>query len=117
MKKIVTLIPLLILALSFSACSNTNKEITAQTLYDSGDIPSLLEKYDSVYVQRTENEEVYQEEYYSQEYRYKFDSYDEENVSAVLVTDHAYYMYFENMIQQIVILTPGRYGGYGKQLC
>ena len=60
MKKIVTFILLIGLAMSFTACTdkeNTLSEITTQSLYDSSNVPALLEKYDSVFVRRTENGE------------------------------------------------------------
>ena len=109
MKKIVTFILLIGLVMSFTACTdkeNTPPEITLQELYDSSNVPALLEKYDSVLVRRTENGEVYQEEYYSKEYRYTFDGYNAENKYAVLSTDHSYHMYFDNMYVRIVVIAP-----------
>jgi hypothetical protein len=109
MKKIVTFILLIGLVMPFTACTdkeNTPPEITVQSLYDASNVPALLEKYDSVLVRRTENGEVYQEEYYSKEYRYTFDGYNAENEYAVLSTDHSYYMYFDNMYVRIVAIAP-----------
>lgn len=109
MKKIVTFILLIGFVMSFTACAdkeNTPPEITAQSLYDASNVPALLEKYDSVLVQRTENGEVYQEEYYSKEYCYIFDGYNAENEYAVLSTDHSHYMYFDNMYVLIVTIAP-----------
>ena len=109
MKKIVTFILLIGLVMSFTACTdkeNTLSEITTQSLYDSSNVPALLEKYDSVLVRRTENGEVYQEEYYSKEYCYTFDGYNAENEYAVLSTDHSHYMYFDNMYVRIVAIAP-----------
>ena len=63
MKKIVTFILLLCMAFSLTSCVNNESataEITVQDLYDSTNIPALLENHDSVYVLYTENGEVYQ---------------------------------------------------------
>ena len=112
MKKIVTFILLIGLVMSFTACTdteNTPPEITTQNLYDSSNVPALLEKYDSVLVQRTANGEVYREDYYSKEYRYAFfdgELYGEESDSKLLSTDHSYFYYIDNTYMQDVILTP-----------
>ena len=80
--------------------------ISLNEVYEAGSLPTLLEKHDSVYVQRTENDEVYQEEYFSKEYSYTFYSYTSESEYAFFLTNHSYYMYFENMDVRIIILTP-----------
>ena len=75
MKKIVTLILMLCMVLSFTACADKESKtpkITLQDIYDATNIPALLEKHDSVSVLYTEDGEVYQEEYYSKEYCYTF---------------------------------------------
>lgn len=80
--------------------------ISLNEVYEAGSLPTLLEKHDSVYVQRTENDEVYEEEYFSKEYSYTFYSYTPESEYAFFLTNHSYYMYFKNMDVRIIILTP-----------
>ena len=67
---------------------------------------TLREKHDSVYVQHTENNEVYQEDYFSKEYSYTFYSYAPESEYASFLTNRSYYMYFNNVDVRVIILTP-----------
>ena len=80
--------------------------ISLNEVYEAGSLPTLFEKHDSVYVQRIENDEVYQEEYFSKEYSYTFYSYTPESEYAFFVTNHSYYMYFNNVDVRVIILTP-----------
>ena len=112
MKKIVTLILMLCMVLSFTACADKESktpEITLQDIYDATNIPALLEKHDSVYVLYTENGEVYQEEYYSKEYCYTFfdgELYGMESDMASLITNHSYHYCYDNTYTQGILLTP-----------
>ena len=80
--------------------------ISLNEVYEAGSLPTLLEKHDSVYVQRTENNEVYHEDYFSKEYSYTFYSYAPESEYAFFLTNHSYYMYFNNVDVRVIILTP-----------
>ena len=107
MKKFVTLIPMLCMILSLSACGKV--EITMQEIYGATNIPALLEKHDSVYVLYTQNGEVYQEEYYSKEYCYTFldgELYEMESDWASLITNHSYHYCYDNTYTQGILLTP-----------
>lgn len=107
MKKIITFALLLCVTLTFAACANkesSTPEITIQSLYDATNVPSLLEKYDSVHIQRSENSKIYEEEYLSKEYRY-IDSRNDKNAYGIFSTDHSHYMYYDNMYVQTITLT------------
>ena len=80
--------------------------ISLNEVYEAGNLSTLREKHDSVYVQHTENNEVYQEDYFSKEYSYTFYSYDPESEYASFLTNHSYYMYFNNVDVRVIILTP-----------
>ena len=80
--------------------------ISLNEVYEAGDLSNLREKHDIVYVQHTENNEVYQEDYFSKEYSYTFYSYDPESEYASFLTNHSYYMYFNNVDVRVIILTP-----------
>ena len=80
--------------------------ISLNEVYEAGSLPTLLEKHDSVYIQRTENNEVYHEDYFSKEYNYTFYSYTPESEYAFFLTNHSYYMYFNNVDVRVIILTP-----------
>ena len=124
MKKIIALLLLLTLVFSLVACNkeetktpeevapeataapeDTTPEITAQSIYDANHIPTLLEKYDNIYIENAENGEVYKEEYFSKDYRYYHEFYGGEEYE-VLRTDRAYYMYYDNMYMLPVYITP-----------
>lgn len=107
MKKIIAFALLLCVTLTFAACANkesSTPEITVQSLYDATNVPSLLEKYNSVHVQKSENGKAYEEEYFSKEYHY-IDSHNDENSYAIFSTDHSHYMYYDNMYVQTIVLT------------
>lgn len=107
MRKIITFALLLCVTLTFAACANkesSTPEITIQSLYDATNVPSLLEKYDSVHIQRSENSKIYEEEYLSKEYRY-IDSRNDKNAYGIFSTDHSHYMYYDNMYVQTITLT------------
>lgn len=79
-------------------------EITLQEIYDSSNVPTLLEAHDSVYVVCTENGEVTQEMYCSKEENYAFYK-GEEFDNEFLVTDHSSYMR-SNELVRLILLTP-----------
>ena len=129
MKKIVTFVLLLCMVVLLVACAdkeNTTKEdttpeatapeitvpedatpeITSQALYDSSYIPTLLDKYDSVAVVSTQNGEVFQEEYYSKEYRYINDAYNPENTYVVLSTPNSHYINYNDTCLRVVAIEP-----------
>ena len=80
--------------------------ITLNEVYEAGNLSTLREKHDSVYVQHTENNAVYQEDYFSKEYSYTFYSYAPESEYASFLTNRSYYMYFNNVDVRVIILTP-----------
>ena len=84
---------------------STMPEITAQFLYDAGKIPELLKKHDSVYLVHTENGEVYEEEYFSNECYYTFYGYNEYEY-ALFSTAHSHYMYFEDKYERVIVVSP-----------
>lgn len=107
MKKIITFALLLCVTLTFAACANkesSTPEITIQSLYDATNVPSLLEKYDSVHIQKSENSKIYEEEYLSKEYHY-IDFRNDKNAYGIFSTDHSHYMYYDNMYVQTITLT------------
>lgn len=124
MKKIIALVLLLTLVLSLVACNkeetktpeevvpeaivtpeDTTAEVTTQSIYDANYVPTLLEKYDNVYIESAENGEPFKEEYFSKDYRYYHEFYDGEEHES-LITHKAYYMYYDNMYVLPVFLTP-----------
>ena len=108
MKKIVTFIFLMCMVLTFSACTDKESappEITFQNIYDVGNLATLLKNHDSVHVLRTNNGELYQEEYYNKECNYTFykgEEFDDE----YLLTDHSYYVNSNNVPFRLALLTP-----------
>lgn len=113
MKKFVTFVLLLNMILSFAACADNGSttsedatpQITAQNLYDASNVPALLEKYDSVFVQCTANGEVYQEDYYSKEYCYTVFAGEGSDVS-FLSTDRSFFYSREDMYVQAIAIAP-----------
>ena len=99
MKKIISLIFLLCLILSFSACGNKEITVTMQEIYDASNLEALLENHESVYIRYTESGEIYEELYLSKEYSYSFmdgEVYGIESDVAFLTTNDSFYYYDDN---------------------
>ena len=109
MKKIVTFILLLCMALSFSACADkksTPPEITLQEIYDASKVVNLLKDSDSVYVEHSGNGVVYLSDYFTKDCTYSLYEM-EETYSEFLITDHSYFhMSSDKTPVRLVPLTP-----------
>lgn len=118
MKKIIALIILTCMTLTFFACTdngsktpeNDPPEITLQQVYDAGkDLASLLGDHESVYARVISNGNLIREEYLSKQHFYSF--YDAEFMDigfdySNFATDQAEYYCFEDAYSFNVMLTP-----------
>ena len=109
MKKVVTFILMLCMALSLSACGN--EEITMQEIYDASNLTTLLEKHESVYVRYSESGKLYEEKYLSKEYSYTFmdgEVYGLASDFLSFTSDHAFYSYYDGeYIRSLLISSDG----------
>ena len=95
MKKIVTVILLLCVVLTFAACAdkkNTPPEITMQEIYDACRVEAMLQNHQSVYLWEEWDGEVFDEKYLTKEYAYEHFP-DEEFDWAQFMTDDTNYAY------------------------
>lgn len=128
MKKIVAIILLLCMVLTFSACNNnesttpestapesttpenTTPNITLQEIYDAGkNLAALLGNHENVYVQITYNGNLIREEYLSKQHCYSYSSAEYLDMGfeyADFTTDRAEYVCLDNSYVCNVTLTP-----------
>ena len=95
MKKIVTVILLLCVALTFAACAdkkNTPPEITMQEIYDACRVEAMLQNHQSVSIREEMDGELFNEKYLTNEYSYGYIP-GEESDWAQFMTDDASYVY------------------------
>ncbi len=103
MKKIISIILLLCMALTFTACGN--EQITMQEICDAGQTETLLKNHKSIYVQATIDGEFFSETYLTKEYLYDYLP-DEEADWAEFVTDDANYVYFNGEYVRFLSISP-----------
>jgi len=103
MKKIVTLILVLCMILSLSACGKV--EITMQEIYDANQTKALLKNHDSVYVRNESDGEYFDEKYLTQDYIYDY-IHDEEFDWVEFTTDDANYFCLNGDYMRIWTITP-----------
>lgn len=103
MKKIVTLIFVLCMILSLSACGNV--EITMQEIYDANQTKALLKNHDSVYVRNESDGEYFDEKYLTQDYIYDY-IHDEEFEWVEFTTDDANYICLNGDYVRFWTITP-----------
>lgn len=107
MKKIISIILLLCMVLSLSACGKV--EVTMQEIYEASHLNGLLENHESVYVKSEESGVPYEECYVSKDYSYScyFGEYfGLSSDYAFFVTEHAYYAYADDNYLRTVIISP-----------
>ena len=95
MKRIVTVILLLCVVLSFAACAdkeNTPPEITMQEIYDACRVEAMLQNHQSVSIREEMDGELFNEKYLTNEYSYRYIT-GEESDWAQFMTDDASYVY------------------------
>ena len=103
MKKIVTLILMLCMILSLSACGKA--EITMQEIYDANQTKALLKNHDSVYVRNESDGEYFDEKYLTQDYIYDY-IHDEEFDWVEFTTDDANYYCLNGDYMRFWTITP-----------
>ena len=103
MKKIVTLILMLCMILSLSACGKV--EITMQEIYDANQTKALLKNHDSVYVRNESDGEYFDEKYLTQDYIYDY-IHDEEFDWVEFTTDDANYCCLNGDYMRFWTITP-----------
>ena len=103
MKKIVTLILMLCMILSLSACGKA--EITMQEIYDANQTKALLKNHDSVYVRNESDGEYFDEKYLTQDYIYDY-IHDEEFDWVEFTTDDANYCCLNGDYVRFWTITP-----------
>ena len=95
MKKIVTVILLLCVVLTFAACAdkkNTPPEITMQEIYDACRVEAMLQNHQSVSIREEMDGKLFNEKYLTDEYSYGYIP-GEESDWAQFMTDDASYVY------------------------
>ena len=103
MKKLVTLILMLCMILSLSACGKV--EITMQEIYDANQTKALLKNHDSVYVRNESDGEYFDEKYLTQDYIYDY-IHDEEFDWVEFTTDDANYCCLNGDYVRFWTITP-----------
>ena len=103
MKKIISLILVLVLIMSVSACGKV--EITMQEIYDAGQTEALLKNHQSVYIRDEMDGEFLGEKYLTKEYVYDY-VYGEELDWVEFVTDDAGYYYINGDYLRFWSITP-----------
>ena len=103
MKKIVTLILMLCMVLSLSACGKV--EITMQEIYNAGQTEAMLESHQSVSIQNEMDGEVFDKTYLTKELSYEHFP-DEEYDWAQFMTDEASYIYSSGDYLRYLYITP-----------
>ena len=103
MKKIVTLILMLCMILSLSACGKV--EITMQEIYDANQTKALLKNHESVYVRNETDGEYFDEKYLTQDYIYDY-IHDEEFDWVEFTTDDANYCCLNGDYVRFWTITP-----------
>lgn len=103
MKKIVTLILMLCMILSLSACGKA--EITMQEIYDANQTKALLKNHESVYVRNETDGEYFDEKYLTQDYIYDY-IHDEEFDWVEFTTDDANYCCLNGDYVRFWTITP-----------
>lgn len=103
MKKIVTLILMLCMILSLSACGKV--EITMQEIYDANQTKALLKNHESVYVRNESDGEYFDEKYLTQDYIYDY-IHDEEFDWVEFTTDDANYYCLNGDYVRFWTITP-----------
>ena len=103
MKKLVTLILMLCMILSLSACGKV--EITMQEIYDANQTKALLKNHESVYVRNETDGEYFDEKYLTQDYIYDY-IHDEEFEWVEFTTDDANYYCLNGDYVRFWTITP-----------
>ena len=103
MKKIVTLILMLCMILSLSACGKV--EITMQEIYDATQTEAILKNHESVYVRNETDGEYFDEKYLTQDYIYDY-IHDEEFDWVEFTTDDANYYCLNGDYVRFWTITP-----------
>lgn len=103
MKKIITLILMLCMILSLSACGKV--EITMQEIYDANQTKALLKNHESVYVRNESDGEYFDEKYLTQDYIYDY-IHDEEFDWVEFTTDDANYYCLNGDYVRFWTITP-----------
>ena len=103
MKKIISFILLICMALSLSSCGNA--EITMQEIHDAGKIENMLKNHKSIYIQDEADGEIFCEKYLTEEYVYEYYP-DEEFAFAQFMTDDANYAYSSGDYLRYLFITP-----------
>ena len=103
MKKLVTLILMLCMILSLSACGKA--EITMQEIYDANQTKALLKNHESVYVRNETDGEYFDEKYLTQDYIYDY-IHDEEFDWVEFTTDDANYCCLNGDYVRFWTITP-----------
>lgn len=103
MKKILTFILLTCMVLTLAACGKA--EITAQEIYDAGQVEAVLQNHQSVYVQSAMDDAFFVERYLTKEYSY-MQYPDEEYAFAQFMTDSVSYAYMGGNYLRYLYITP-----------
>ena len=103
MKKIITLILLLCMVLTFAACGKV--EITMQEIYDAAQTESLLKNHESVSIRDEMDGDIWNERYLTEEYIYDYVP-DEESDWAEFMTDDACYCYMGGDYLRYLPISP-----------
>ena len=103
MKKIVIFILLTCMVLSLAACGEA--EITAQEIYDAGQVEAMIQNHQSVYVHRAMDDAFFVENYLTKEYSY-VQYPDEENAFAQFMTDSVSYAYMNGSYLRYLYIAP-----------
>ena len=111
MKKIITLILLLCMILSLSACGKV--EITMQEIYDANQTEALLENHQSVYIRDEMDGEIWGEKHLTKDYTYDYFP-DEEFSFVQFMTDDA--CYYDDAGDRLLYLfiTPDGVGDFAS---
>lgn len=103
MKKLISLILVLVTVMTLSACGKV--EVTMQEIYDANQTEALLKNHRSVYVQTEMDDEFWSETYLTKAYVYDFVP-GEEYDWVEFTTDNSNYYYLNGEYVRLFSITP-----------
>ena len=112
MKRFLSLILLLCVGLTLSACGKV--EITMQEIYDASQTEALLKNHESVSIQDELDAGIWSEKYLTKEYAYEH-FFDEEFDYAELMTDDVRYVYSSGDRLLYLFITPDGIGDFASE--
>ena len=117
MKKIISFILLMCVALTLVACTekeNKTTEITMQEIYDAAQTETMLKNHENVYIRNKMDGEFWRETYLTKDYSYDHIPH-EEYPWVQLMTDDGCYRYDNGNFLLYLYITPDGVGSFASE--